>query len=260
MGLFDNRLTIEAGYYDRKTSDKLSVYCLGERPETSRYWHFTERRELSSQESVIANSGVELTLGLVPVRTKDWNWSLNLNAAYNINRVAKLAVEDKGGLTIGREVLATRNIENYPVSSIVDYEGNVLGNPTPKYHGALGTALRWKGLTLDVLADGAAGFDILNINRMTVNNVLSVKEKFVEKGDFLRLARVSLAYDVPMKNVRWIESLQVRLSGCNLAVLTDYSGWTPDVNSLAISNFRLGMDSGSYQAARTFLLGFNIKF
>ena len=260
LGLFDDRLTIEAGYYDRKTSDKLSVYCLGERPENSRYWHFTERSELASQESVIANSGVELTLGAVPVRIKDWTWSINLNAAYNINRVAKLAVEDQGGLAIGREVVATRNIEGYPVSSIVDYEGNVLGNPTPKYHGAISTCLRWDALSLDILADGAADFDILNINRMTVNNVLSVKERFVEKGDFLRVARVSLAYDIPMKNVRWIESLQVRLSGCNLAVFTDYSGWTPDVNSLAVSNFRLGMDSGSYQAARTFLLGFNIKF
>ena len=95
---------------------------------------------------------------------------------------------------------------------------------------------------------------------MGINNRVSVKEKYVEKGDFLRLARVSLAYDIPMKNVRGIDSFQVRLSACNLAMLTSYSGYSPDVNSFAISNYYLGMDNGSYQAARTFVLGFNIKF
>jgi iron complex outermembrane receptor protein len=260
LGFFDDRFTLEGGYYERSTADRLSVYCLGEIPEDNKWWHFTQRRELSSQESVIANTGVELTLRAVPVRTKDWNWSININGAYNFNRVASLAVEDEGGMSIGREVVATRNIQNYPVSSIVDYKGNVLGNPTPKYHGALGTILRWKDISLDILADGAADFDILNLNRMTVDNRLSIKEKYVEKGDFLRLARLSLAYDIPMKNVRGIDSFQVRLSACNLAVLTSYSGWTPDVNSFAVSNYRLGIDSGSYQAARTFVLGLNIKF
>ena len=260
LGLFDDRLTFEGGYYDRSTADRLSFYRFGEVPEGDIWWHFTDRTELASQESVIANSGVEVTLGAVPVRTKDWNWSININGAYNINRVASLAVADEGGMSIGREVIATRNIENYPVSSIVDYKGNVLGNPTPKYHGALGTVLRWRDLSLDILADGAADFDILNLNRMMVDNRLSVKEKYVEKGDFLRLARVSLAYDIPVKNVSWMESFQIRMSACNLAVLTSYSGWTPDVNSFAINNYRLGVDSGSYQAARTFVLGFNIKF
>jgi iron complex outermembrane receptor protein len=260
FGFFGDRITLKGTYYDRSTADKLSFYRLGEIPEGDRWWYFTQRTELASQESVIANNGVEFTLGAVPVRTKDWNWSININGAYNINRVASLAAEDQGGMSIGREVVATRNIEGCPVSSIVDYKGNVLGNPTPKYHGAAGTALRWKDLTLDVLADGAADFDVVNLNRMAVENRISIKDKYVEKGDFLRLARVSLAYEIPLRYVRKIESLQVRFSACNLAVLTSYSGWTPDVNSFALSNYRLGLDYGSYQAARTFVLGFNIKF
>lgn len=260
LGLFDDRLTIEGGYYDRNTSDRLYIYRLGEVPEGDRWWHFTQRTELSSQESIVANSGVELSLSAVPVRTKDWNWSINVNGAYNINRIATLSAQDAGGKSIGWDIVATRNIEGYPVSSIVDAEGNVLGNPTPKYHGAVGTALRWKSLSLDVLADGAAGFNILNLNRMGVNNRVGVHEKYVEKGDFLRLARVSLSYDVPVRSVKWMDSLKVYASACNLAVLTEYSGWSPDVNSYAMTNYYLGMDNGSYQAARTFVLGFNIKF
>lgn len=260
LGFFGDRLTLEGGYYDRNTADRLSFYRFGAVPEGDIWWHFTDRTEIASQESVIANSGVEVTLGAVPVRTRDWNWSININGAYNINRIASLAAEDAGGKSVGWDIIATRNIEGQQVSSIVDADGNVLGNPIPEYHGAVSTSLRWKDLSFDVLADGAAGFDILNLNRMGVNNRVSVHDKYVEKGDFLRLARVSLAYDIPMKNVRGIDSFQVRLSACNLATLTSYSGYSPDVNSFAINNYYLGMDNGSYQAARTFVLGFNIKF
>ena len=261
LGLLEDRLVLEAGYYDRSTRDILDFYCTGKPMKKGYgYWDEAERVKTASQESVIANNGVELTLSGVPVRTRDWNWTISLNAAYNINRVASLSAQDQGGKDIGWDIVATRNIKGYPVSSIVDADGNVLGNPTPKCHGSLGTTLRWKDLSLDVLADGAAGFDILNLNAMSLSNRVAVKEKYVEKGDFLRLARVSLGYEIPLRHVKGIDSFKVHASACNLAVLTGYSGWSPDVNSYAANNFYLGMDNGSYQMARTFLLGFSIKF
>lgn len=261
LGFMQDRLTLEAGYYDRKTSDILDFYCSGQpMSETSIYWDACERNMISTQESVVANKGVEISIGGVPVRTNDWNWSINLNAAYNINRVARLSSYDEGGKSIGWDIIATRNIEGYPVSSIVDAKGNVLGNPTPKYHGSIGTVLRWKDLSLDIMADGAAGFNILNLNAMSVSNRVNVKERYVEKGDFLRLARITLGYDIPVRKVKWIKSLNVHAVARNLAVLTGYSGWSPDVNSFAMNNFYLGMDHGSYQMARTYLLGLSIKF
>ena len=299
FGLFDNRLSVTAGYYQRQTSDILSIYSKGEevvtQPEISdeeeegnesedgeddtpafvpehRFWKIADRKEVSSQESVVANKGIELSLTAVPVRTKDWTWSITANAAYNYNRIAKLAVEDQGGMAIGHytvgegdeaqtlPVIATSNIEGQPVSSIVDAEGNVLGNSTPEYYGGLGTTLRWKDLSLDVLADGAADYNIVNLNKMARAGKTAVSGTYVDNGDFLRLARVSLAYNIPMKNVKWIESFKVFATATNLAVWTYYGGWSPDVNSYAASNFRLGMDYGSYPAARSFVLGLSIKF
>ena len=260
MGFVDDRITLEAGYYDRSTRDRLDLYCSGAPIGSTIYWDAAERRDISSQESVIANKGIEVSLGLVPVKTKDWNWSINTNMAYNINRVASLSAMDEGGMSVGWDIIATKNIEGHPVSSIVDNDGNILGNPTPEYHGSLGTSLRWKDLYLDVLADGAAGFDILNLSAMSMNKRVAVKENYVEKGDFLRLARVSLGYEIPVRNIKWMKSVRVQASACNLGVLTGYSGWSPDVNSFAVNNFRLGMDNGSYQMARTYVLGLSIKF
>ena len=304
FGMFDDRLSLTAGYYQRKTADILSVYAIGEQVMTEppvtevdpdnpdeeegeqvfvpehKYWDWKDREELSSFESVVANNGVEFSVTGIPVQTKDWTWSLNVNGAYNINNVAKLAVEDKGGMAIGTyaveseitgengpetvvdnvPIVATQNVEGNPVSSIVDADGKVLGNPTPKFYGGFGTTLRWKDLTLDILADGAADFNILNLNEMAKAGETAVAAKYVEKGDFLRLARVSLSYSIPVKKVKWMESFKVFATASNLAVFSGYSGWSPDVNSYAASNFRLGMDYGSYPAARSFILGFSIKF
>ena len=282
FGMFNDRLSVTAGYYKRETLDALTVYCKGEQvlsePTASyddegnleepdpdfvpelKYWQYADRQEVSNQQTVVSNEGVELSLTGVPVQTKDWTWSVTANAAYNVNKIDKLHPADMGGESVGSGLIATGNIENKPVSSIVDAEGEYLGNPTPKWYGGVSTTLRWKNLSLDVLADGAAGHQILNLNQMYINKATEVTGTYVENGDFFRIARVSLAYNIPFKNVKWIESLKVFATASNLAVFTSYSGWSPDVNSYAASNFRLGMDYGSYPAARSFVLGFSIKF
>ena len=292
FGMFDDRLSLTAGYFKRKTVDGLSIFSKGNevvtQPEISdeeeegnesepgdeeegpafvpehRFWQYADRKELSKQESTIANEGVELSITAVPVRTKDWTWSITANGAYNINRIAKLDILDQGGMSVGTvestPFVATSNIEGKPVSSIVDENDNVLGNPTPKYYGGVSTSLRWKDLTLDVLADGAAGHDILNLNQMYLDGASKVTGTYVENGDFFRIARVSLSYNIPVKNVKWMESFKVFATASNLATFTSYNGWSPDVNTYAASNFRLGMDYGSYPAARSFVLGLSIKF
>lgn len=282
FGMFNDRLLLTAGYYKRNTTDALTVYCKGEQvlseppveydeegnliepdpgfvPEF-KYWQYANRQVISNQESTITNEGVELSVTGVPVQTKDWTWSVSANAAYNINSIAKLHPADMGGKSVGSGLVANSNIENQPVSSIVDEEGNILGNPTPKWYGGLSTSLRWKDLSLDVLADGAAGYQILNLNQMYLNGATKVTGTDVENGDFFRIARVSLAYNIPVKSVKWMESVKVFATASNLAVFTTYNGWSPDVNSFAANNFRLGVDYGSYPAARSFVLGFSIKF
>ena len=258
-GLLEDKISVEAGYYSRKTADRMAFYRLGEQNPKGD-WVFIDRTMTASQESVVANDGVEFSVTGQPILMKDWKWTVGISGAYNINRIASLAAEDAGGMSVGNGLVATRNIEGYPVSSIVDSKGNIIGNPTPKYHGALNTSLRWRELELELLADGAADYEILNMSRMWVSRRKSITPQFVENGDFLRLARMTVMYDVPVAGIKWLSSLKVFLKAYNLAVLTAYSGWTPDVNSFAVSNFRLGVDNGSCQVPRVFMLGASVKF
>ena len=86
-----------------------------------------------------------------------------------------------------------------------------------------------------------------------------VSEAFVEKGDYLRLARVSASYDFNF-NRKYIRSLSLSLSADNLLTATSYSGWNPDVNSFGYTNLSYGLDYGSCPMVRNVVLGIAVKF
>ena len=60
--------------------------------------------------------------------------------------------------------------------------------------------------------------------------------------------------------MKGIRSVKVFASGLNLATLTGYSGWNPDVNCFGSTIMSNGVDYGSYPTVRTFILGVSAKF
>ena len=142
---------------------------------------------------------------------------------------------------------------------ITDADKKILGNTIPVVNGAFGTTLRWKDLTLDVQLIGAAGFEIANLNKVIAEGRTKLSSRYVEKGDYLRLSNVTLAYNIPVK-AKGIRDVKVFASGLNLATLTRYSGWNPDVNCFGSSIMSNGVDYGSYPSVRTFILGVRANF
>jgi len=58
------------------------------------------------------------------------------------------------------------------------------------------------------------------------------------------------------------QNIQFSLTGQNLFVLTDYSGFDPEVNTGSTSGGiqTFGIDRFTYPKARTFLIGLNLTF
>lgn len=81
FGVFDNRLKLTADLYLKNTYDLLLSATI---PATSGYQ--TAMLNVGSMQ----NKGLELTLDAVPVRTKDFEWSMNFNIAFNRNIVTAL--------------------------------------------------------------------------------------------------------------------------------------------------------------------------
>jgi len=82
LGLFDNRIKLTADVYQKTTRDLLLAATL---PGSSGY--------TSAMINIgsLRNRGLELTLDLVPVKTRNFEWDFNFNIGFNRNKVLALA-------------------------------------------------------------------------------------------------------------------------------------------------------------------------
>ena len=96
----------------------------------------------------------------------------------------------------------------------------------------------------------------------SIINSSSVSTRYLENGSFLRLNNLTLGYNFDTKTISWIENLRLSVTGQNLFVITDYSGFDPEVNQdrsvNGIQSF--GIDLNGYPKARTFVFGLNVTF
>jgi TonB-dependent starch-binding outer membrane protein SusC len=84
----------------------------------------------------------------------------------------------------------------------------------------------------------------------------------VEDGSFLRLNTLSLGYTIPDKLVKkvHIQNLRFYVSGSNLFILTNYSGFDPEVSSRRNTALTPGVDYSAYPKSRQVLFGLNLSF
>lgn len=172
---------------------------------------------------------------------------------------------------------------------INDKDRTVIGNPNPTWLFSMNNSVSYKGLELSFYLQGVAGNKIYNANNIdntgmsaaynqtadvlkrwhgegTSNSMpravygdpnqnTRVSDRFVENGSYLRLKNITLAYNFPQT---WLEKMQInsmRLSfSCeNVATITKYTGFDPEVDIN-------GIDSSRYPISRTFSVGLNFNF
>ena len=167
---------------------------------------------------------------------------------------------------------------------IVGEKGFVGKSALPNLTGGLSTTINYKKWTMSAYFNGQFGHYVYNNTAnafftagafKTTRNVLPgtltsgedlgasapVSTKFLEKGDFVRLQNLSLAYDMPLSGEGVFKSMVFSVTGQNLFLMTDYSGLDPEVNSATGGNLpSIGMDYGAYPNPRTFTFGINAKF
>ncbi|MEM8526487.1 MAG: SusC/RagA family TonB-linked outer membrane protein [Bacteroidota bacterium] len=94
----------------------------------------------------------------------------------------------------------------------------------------------------------------------SIANPIASSTRYLEDGDFLKLANTTLSYS--FGDVGQLKNLTISLTGQNLLIFTNYSGFDPEINTV---NLRNGVPSSGieyipYPSARTVLLGVNTSF
>jgi TonB-linked SusC/RagA family outer membrane protein len=115
IGLFDNRLNIEADVYYKKTTDMLLGAPV---PASSGYTSIT--KNIGSME----NKGFEISLNTVNILTNDFSWETTFNISFNKNEVLQLN-DGNDDIFPGPDILsASNNIIRVgePVGSFYGYK------------------------------------------------------------------------------------------------------------------------------------------
>lgn len=282
---FGGRLNAGFTWFDRSTDDTFLMYKLGYQIGSTDVWNWGGCEEMFRRNNTVRNRGFEIDLNSTIISTADWKWKVAANVAVNENRVTDIDIVDFHGKKVGSGIYANCNVTGSQVSALFgyttdetgafkdvtgdglvnEYDKSILGNTIPLVYGGLQSSLSFKNFTFELDIDGAAGHSIANLQNIVKDGLkdtagnFSVCDKNIEKADFLRIGRIGLAYKVPTK-AKWLSDLTLRLSADNVAYLTGYSGYCPDVNCFGNGAISNGIDYGSYPICRTIMLGVSAKF
>ncbi|AWW31200.1 SusC/RagA family TonB-linked outer membrane protein [Echinicola strongylocentroti] len=159
-----------------------------------------------------------------------------------------------------------------------------VGDPNPNFLLGVNTRLDYGKFGFNMSLNGAFGHQIYNntanayltaanfglgrnsspeigLGNESLANANVVSTRFLEEGNFLRLQNASVSYNLgAIGNV--ISNLRFSLTGQNLFLITNYSGFDPEVNTnRAVDGVpSYGIEYAPYPRARTFLLGVSASF
>ena len=102
---------------------------------------------------------------------------------------------------------------------------------------------------------------VLNTNaKEAISSSPSPSTRYLEKGNYLKMANLTLSYRIG--NVgNSIRNMNISLTGQNLFVITNYTGFDPEVNTDGTNEGipSLGIEYIPYPSARTFMLGLSFS-
>ncbi|WP_200979539.1 TonB-dependent receptor [Echinicola sp. 20G] len=172
---------------------------------------------------------------------------------------------------------------------VLDNDRSVVGSAIPKAIYGAHMNFNYKSFDLGLNFNGSAGSKIYNHTTMSLftkaqlarsnnatdfavqypeesfNNSNTVSTRFLESGSYFRLNNATLGYNLNSEEIGLGDAFQnIRLSvtGQNLFVITDYSGFDPEVNTGSTSGGiqTFGIDRFTYPRARTFSVNLNLTF
>ena len=179
LGLFNNRLRFDFGVYNTNSTDQI----LNLDVSTS-----TGYSQKLVNGGTINNKGLEIQLGLTPVKTEDFTWDINTNFSLNRSEVKSLYGDIQSYVlgtnrtvqvlaSVGRpygQLFGTAFVRNDAGDIIVKADGTptissskqILGKFTPNWIGGITNSFTYKRINLSVLVDAHVGGKIYsNTNR-----------------------------------------------------------------------------------------------
>lgn len=172
---------------------------------------------------------------------------------------------------------------------VIENDRIVVGSALPSTLYAFYTNFGCKNFDLSLNFNGVSGNKIYNHTAMSIfnkgnlassfnttdfavqypeeaiTNSNEVSTRYLEDGSYLRMNNATLAYKLSPQKLgidKWVNNIRFSVTGQNLFVITNYTGYDPEINSgSSIGGVQtFGIDRFTYPKPRTFLLGLNVTF
>ncbi len=102
-----------------------------------------------------------------------------------------------------------------------------------------------------------------NLGATNSNYITYPSSYYVEDGSYLRIAQLTLGYTLPKKWLQkyMISNARIYFTANNLATITGYSGYDPEVSAAKDEVICTpGYDSSTYPRSRSYVIGLNLTF
>ncbi|WP_255456765.1 SusC/RagA family TonB-linked outer membrane protein [Pedobacter sp. HDW13] len=172
-----------------------------------------------------------------------------------------------------------------------DADRKIVGSSQPKFLASITNTFRYQNFDLSVFFNASYGNKIFNwtranletgtgytgavatlLDRWTPSNrntdvhkaienpAVTISDRFVEDGSFIRLKNVTLGYSLPshLLSKLKLSGLRVYVSGSNLYTWTNYTGYDPEVSTNGQNSISTGMDRAAYPNARSIQGGISL--
>jgi TonB-linked SusC/RagA family outer membrane protein len=242
LAVLNNRLSIEANYYQKYTRDGLIQVAMAATTGFENYW---------SNAAEISNKGFEFNIRSINVNNKNVKWTTSFNVARNINKIERLSTPLQYGsrnLILQQEGSPLYSFWLYKQLYVDPQTGNavyedinkdnaitaadrqVMGNVWPKFFGGFSNELSWRNFDLGVFFSFQYGNDTYNHNRF-----------FGEAGGARDAARVIFKNNLKRWQVPGDITDVPRIDGINVQNYLDGgSRWLEDGSFLRLRNLTLG--------------------
>ncbi len=315
FAMLNNRLSGSVDLYKRKIDGLLYDFSVNIPPNA----YATTR----ANAGVMENKGMEILVNAIPVTNDKFTWNTNVTFSTNSNKLlslaSELASEEVEYFTSGAtgEPIQTfthridvgGEIGNFYGFKVIDVDDNgkwiyedaegnavnyddfdrsfenkkVLGNGIPKFNCSWNNSFKYKDFDLSITMRGAFDFQILNFERMYLENTKTVQYNrlksaydpvfgktvlsdeadlefnsyYIEDGDYWKIDNITLGYTLNGLG-QYIKKVRLYASSLNSFVITGYKGIDPEVYSGGLTPGNDYRDK--YPTTRTFTLGVNLTF
>lgn len=290
IGFFNNRLSLEATYYDKTIFNLLNPFTLSPGTGVTSYRAYPVGN--------LQNRGIELSLTANPVNKPSINWTTTLQFWNNRSKITKLDIPEtyvgNGFGAFGRNRLRLgASPTAWYGTPIVNGQPTMYGDAQPKFQMSWYNSLRFlnnfdfsmlwhtsqgnynSNLNLELKDEGGTSPDWGNDDdgdgipngadeRLfgTPNNNTSY---FIQKASAVRLREIALYYNVP-KTVfgktfgAVVQGVRVGVSAQNVLLFTNYFGYDTEASNFGNSATGFGVDLTPFPSSRRTFFHLSVDF